>query len=404
MKTCTNIQIKRVLFFFFILFIYNISQAQFLDEFKKDHIEDWFFFTGDGNAGMDFVQKDGYARILIDATKDEHNVWWAIIKRNISPELDLGKLQDPNFELRVEARVRLSDAPRRINFMINTQRTINFHEHLKEYDIADTSDWHIISMTTKNLDVIPGDTLYVQLGVTDWGLETYHVDIDYYRADIVDIDHIEPDKGEPLTYHPPVPDVNTFSHKLNVAHDALIHTDFPGVNFNDWHVNDHERKELLLTTGANQWTVLRWDFSEYKKADADGAALLELTTHSVLSGGDYTSLYGEDLGMEFGKVRIIEIIGGDTEWDQNRVTYTNFLNGSNLSDVINGQMIFDTELSGSMGSKNYITLSRPVIQRLIDGKTKGLLIKPLGGIIASFYPSENPDVHLRPKLYFNIRK
>ncbi|MFA4922324.1 MAG: hypothetical protein WC611_09360, partial [Candidatus Neomarinimicrobiota bacterium] len=136
-----------------LLLIAGISRAQFYDDFNKDKIEGWFFFTGDGNVSMDLVQMDGYARIRIDATKDKYNVWWTIIKRDISGFVDLRKLQDPAYELRVEAKVRLSAAPRRLNFMINTQRTTNFHEHLMEFDIPDISNWHVISYTTKNLNV-----------------------------------------------------------------------------------------------------------------------------------------------------------------------------------------------------------------------------------------------------------
>jgi hypothetical protein len=54
-----------------------------------------------------------------------------------------------------------------------------------EYDIPDTTNWHVISMTTKKFDAHPGDTVYVQLAATDYGLGKYYVDIDYYRAEII---------------------------------------------------------------------------------------------------------------------------------------------------------------------------------------------------------------------------
>ena len=404
MKIDINMKIPKLLFFFLILIIPGISQAQFLDGFDKDDIEGWFFFTGDGDATMDFVQKEDYARILVDATGDKHNVWWAIIKRDVSSYLDLQKLETPDFELRVEARVRVSNAPRRINFMINTNRTTNYHEHLMEYDIPDTTGWHTISMTTKNLDVVPDDTLYVQLGVTDWGLGKYYVDVDYYRADIVNVDIALPDKGEPLPYHPPVPGTDTFTHKLAVTHTALINSDFPDVNFNDWHIKEHGRNVPVLTVSANQWAVLRWDFDSYAESKADGAALLELTTQSILRGGDYIGTYGNDLGMEFGKVRVIEILGGDPVWNEKEVTYSSLIQGKDLSEVFNSQMVFDVELAEEPGSKNYITISKPVLQRLLNGETKGLLIKPLGALIVSFYKSENETGNLAPILYFNIKK
>lgn len=404
MEIDINLKLPKLLFFLLILIIPDIAQTQFIDGFDKNDIEGWFFFTGDGDATMDFVQKDHYARILVDATGDKHNVWWAIIKRDVSSYLDLQKLETPGFELRVEARVRVSNAPRRINFMINTNRTTNYHEHLMEYDIPDTTGWFTISMTTKNLDAVLGDTLYVQLGVTDWGLGKYYVDVDYYRADIVNVDIAGPDEGEPLAYHPPVPEPEAFSHQLDVTHDALINADFPRVNFNDWHIKAQGRDVPILTVGANQWAVLRWDFGRYAESEAEGAGLLELTTHSILRGGDYIGAYGYDLGIEFGKVRVVEIIGGDPVWDQKEVTYSSLIQGKSLSDVFNSQMVFDAELAEEPGSKNYITISRPVLQRLLDGETKGLLIKPLGALIVSFYKSENETGNLAPKLYFNVRK
>ena len=404
MKIKINIKMLKILFLLLIFLLPVFSKAQFFDGFDGDKIEGWFFFTGDGDATMDFLQKDDYARIFVDATRDKNNVWWAIIKRDISSYLDLQKLEDPDFELRVEARVRLSNAPRRINFMINTNRTTNYHEHLLEYDIPDTNGWHTISMTTKNLDAAPGDTLYVQLGVTDWGLGKYYVDVDYYRADIVNVKLAEPDLGEPLPYHPPAPDTDLFSHKLAVSQTALINTDFPDVNFNDWHIKEDENPVPVLTVSANQWIILQWDFSDYARSKAEGAAIMELTTQSILNGGDYITAYGNDLGMEFGKVRVIEILGGDTLWNMDDVTYNSIIQGKSLSGVFNSQMVFDAELNEKQGSKNYIIISRPVLQRLLNGDTKGLLIKPLGALIASFYKSENEKGNLAPKLYFNTRK
>jgi hypothetical protein len=393
---------KKIILSLLILITSGIVQAQFIDNFDKDKIEGWFFFTGDGAATMNFVQKDGYARILVDATKDKYNVWWALIKRDVSKYLDLKKLKDPAFELRVEAKVRVSNAPRRVNFMLNTQRTTNYHEHLMEYDIPDTSGWHIISFTTKNFDAVPGDTIYVQLCATDFGIGEFYVDLDYYRADIVNVKQAGSDKGEPLPYHPPIPDLKIFSNQLNVTHDALINSDFPDVNFGNWQVKEKDGDARVLTVNANQWAVLRWDFEKYKNLKADGPGILELTTQSISKGGRYNETYGEDLGVEFGKVRVIEILGGEPFWDQNKITYNNLMQGKNYSAVFNTQMIYDAEVSETSGGKTFITISRPVLQRLLDGTTKGILIRPLGAIDASFYDSENKNISISPKLYFNL--
>jgi hypothetical protein len=387
-----------------ILFTFTVCRAQFFDSFDKNKIEGWFFFTGDGAATMDFIQRDGYASIYVDGTKDKYNVYWTLIKRDVTDFLDLAKLEDPAYQLRVETKVRVHNAPRRLNMMVNTQRTTNYHIDLMEFDIPDTMGWHVISMTTRRFDAHPGDTVYVQLCVTDYGLDKYYVDLDYYRADIVNVNLAGPDRGELVPYHPPVPDVSTFLNHLNVTHDALINSDFPDVNFNNWHVKDKEGDIPILTVNVNQWAILRWDFKKYKNCKADGAGLLELTTHSVPRGGNYIQAYGEDFGTEFGKVRVIEIIGGEPMWDQNKVTWASFMQGDVYSNVFNTQMIFDADLSDEPGSKNFITISKPVLQRLLEGKTKGLLIRPLGALDASFYGSEDREANNSPKLHFNIKQ
>ncbi|MGA8264280.1 MAG: hypothetical protein WB779_07560 [Ignavibacteriaceae bacterium] len=391
-----------LIIFILIVLTSGMLQAQFVDNFDKKNIDGWFFFTGDGHATMDFVQKDGYATIVVDGRKDKDNCYWTLIKRDVTASLDMNKFKDPSYQLRVEAKVRLHNAPRRVNFMINTQRTTNFHIDLMEFDIPDTTDWHVISMTTKKFDVLPTDTVYVQLCVTDYGLDKYYADLDYYRADIVNVNEVGPDKGVLVPYHPPIPEVNTFSNHLDVAGDCLINTDYPNVNFNNWSVKEKDGDARILTVNGNQWAILRWDFEKYKNMKVDGAGLLELTTQSVTKGGNYTEAYGQNFGEEFGKVRVIEILGGESEWDQNKVTYNNLTKNKDYSDVFNTQMVYDTELSEERGGRNLITISRPVLQRLIDGKTKGLLIRPLGAIDASFYASENESGSEGPKLHFNV--
>jgi hypothetical protein len=393
--------VKQLKYLIMILIFTGINHAQFLDNFNKKNIKGWFFFTGDGYAKMNFVQKDGFARILIDAIKDKDNVYWTLIKRDVTQWLDLSKLKDPNYQLRVEAKVRVHNAPRRLNMMVNTNRTTNFHIDLMEFDIPDTTNWHIISMTTKKFDAHPGDTVYVQLCATDYGLGKYFVDVDYYRADIVNINTAGPDKGVLVPYHPPIPDINNFSNHLDVSQDCLINSDYPDVNFNNWHVKQNDVEARVLTVNGNQWAILRWDFEKYNNLKADGAGLLELTTQSAPMGGNYIQAFGEDFGIEFDKVRIIEIVGGDPGWEQNKVTYNNLMQGKSYPDVFNTQMIYDTEVAEKQGSKNFITISKPVLQRMIEGKTKGLLIRPLGAIDASFYASENGNNG--PKLHFNIK-
>ena len=249
-----------------LLFSTIICKAQFLDEFDKEKIEGWFTMTGDGTPGMSLIPHNDYATIFVDGSKDKYNVYWTLIKRDVTKWLDLTKLKDTIYQLRVEAKVRIHNAPRRLNFMVNTNRTTDYHIDLMEFDIPDTTNWHVISMTTKKFDAKPGDTVYVQLAATDFGLEKYFVDIDYYRADIVNVIEAGPDNGNPVPYHPPIPDIKTFSNHLDAAGDCVINSNFPDVNFNDLHVKEKEGDVFVLTINDDQWGILRWDFSNFKNA------------------------------------------------------------------------------------------------------------------------------------------
>jgi hypothetical protein len=73
--------------------------------------------------------------------------------------MDLSVMQKPGHEFRIEARVRSSHAPRRINLQIQTQRTTDYDSNLMEFDIPDTSNWRTFSMTTHGFDASPGDTI-----------------------------------------------------------------------------------------------------------------------------------------------------------------------------------------------------------------------------------------------------
>jgi hypothetical protein len=381
-----------------LLIITPLSHANFVDDFNNKSVAGWQTLTGDGDAQLKLLPMDGFARMHVDATKDQHNIWWTIIKRNVAQSLDLEKLKSPDYELRVEARIRPSHTPRRVNFMINTQRTTDFHEHLREYDLGQNSDWQVISMTTRNFDVMPGDEINVQLGVTDWGPGEYYIDIDYYRAEVVKAKKAKPDSGEPLVYHPPIPPLEHFKQHVKVNHDAVINSAFPAVNFNNWQADGTR----VLTVSAGQFPLLRWDLQTYRGKKADGAGVLELTTQSVQKGGNYVAALGEDFGIEFDKVRVFEILGGDANWQQNSVTFAKFTQGKNLQAAINEQMIFDTDVAEANG-KTLVTIPRPVLQRILDGTTRGLLLQPLGALEVSFYDSEHGDGSRAPTLHFNTR-
>src|SRR5262245_66586930 len=102
------------------------SSAQFFDGFdnlKLDPDDGWFFQAGDGTATMDFRQGGkGYASIFVDGTTDRRGIWWALVERNASDGMDLSLLRKPGHEVRIEARIRVSHAPRRVNLQVATQR------------------------------------------------------------------------------------------------------------------------------------------------------------------------------------------------------------------------------------------------------------------------------------------
>ena len=381
-----------------LLILTPLSHAEFFDDFNTQSVAGWQTMTGDGNAKLTFVPMEGFARMQVDATQDQHNIYWTIIKRDVAQYVDMEKLKSPDYELRVEARVRPSHAPRRVNFMINTQRTTDYHEHLREYDLGTNSDWQIISMTTHNLDAVPGDQLNVQLSVTDWGPGEYYLDVDYYRAEVVKVKNAKPDVGEPLVYHPPIPPLDTFKQHVKVAHDATINAAFPTVNFNNW-TSDKTR---VFTVSAGQFPILRWDLQGFRGQKAKAAGVLELNTQSVQKGGDYVGALGEDFGIEFDKVRVFEILAGEQNWQQNSVTFASFTQGKALQASINGQMIFDTDVAQA-GGKTLVTIPRPVMQRMLDGTTHGLLLQPLGALEVSFYDSEHGDGSQAPKLHFSTQ-
>ncbi len=382
----------------------GVAHAQFLDDFNGSSIQadpqardGWTFRTGDGTATMTFQQGgDGYASIRVDATTDRRGIWWALIRHKVSEHMDLQQLARPEMELRIETRIRVSHAPRRVNLHLNTQRTTDFHSHLMEFDIPDSDTWHTISMTTRDFPVLPGDTVFGQMALIDWGLEKYQVDVDYFKVDVVDITRAGPDKGAAVPYHPPVPDPKTFRYAAPVVQDAVIDLENPDVNLNNWYVQDGSAKKRILTVNGTQYVILRFDLSAWSGKQVSDHGLLELTTHSVQKTSDPIK--------DFGIVRVVEIMGGDPAWDQKTVTADSLRRGQPITRVLNTQMIIDWPITEGDGGKTYFTISRPVLQRLIDGRTLGIAIKPLGSIGASFYALEEDDGRAAARLMFNVKE
>ena len=381
------------------------ASGQFIDDFNSPSIQidpqginGWRFSPGDGTATMDFRQGgEGYASILVDATTDRRGIWWALIERKVSDKMDLSLMQKPGHEFRIEARIRVSHAPRRVNLQIATQRSTDDDANLMEYDIADTTNWHVISMTTHGFDSKPGDTVYGHMALMDWGLEKYRVDVDYIKVDIVDAATVGPDKGDPILYHPKIADPSSFAENVPVAQDSMIDLQDTDVNENDWSVEDGAKRKInLLTVDETHHVILRWDLSAYAGKKVAGSGLLALTTYSVQRKTNYVK--------DFGLLRVVEILGGDPKWDQKTVTTDSFCHYEALNRVLNTQMIIDWPVTPGEGGKTYLTIPRVVLQRMFDGKTHGIAVKALGAIDASFYSMEDEAGRYSARLHFNLEK
>ena len=394
--------VRRCALLLFAAFVHAVpTSAQFFDGFDNMKLgpeNGWFFRAGDGTASMDFRQGGpGYSSIFVDGTTDKRGIWWALVERKVSDKMNLSLMQKPGHEFRIEARVRSSHAPRRVNLQILTQRTTDYHSHLMEYDIPDTGNWHTISMTTHGFDAKPGDTIFGHMALMDWGLEKYRLDVDYVRVDIVDPATAGPDQGEAVPYHPPVADSKTFTQKIKVAADSSIDIENTDVNTNDWYVQDAAGNSVnLLTVDGTHYVILRWDLRRFAGKKVAGHGLLELTTHSVQQKAERIK--------DFGIVRVVEILGGDPNWDQTTVTTESLCHYEALNRVLNTQMIIDWPITEGDGGKTYLTIGHPVLQRLIDGKTLGIAIKPLGALNASFYSMEVEGGKNSAQLYFNVEK
>jgi hypothetical protein len=381
------------------------AHAQFVDNFDGPTValdpegnHGWLFLAGDGTATMDLRQGGpGYASVFVDATTDKRGIWWALIERKLNGKLDLSLLKTPSYEVRIEARVKSSHAPRRINLQLATQRTTDDYSQLMEYDIPTANTWYTFSLTTNHFDAVPGDTVIAHLALMDWGLEKYQLDIDYIKVDVVNVGNVGPDKGEAVPYHPPVADYKKFHQVVPVAQDSMIDLESTEVNLNDWQAQDGTGKAVnVLTVDGGHYVILRWDLRAFGGSKVADHGLLELTTWAL-------QLKAHAL-KDFGLVRVVEILGGDPNWDQRTVTTDSFCHYERLDRVLNTQMIIDWPITAGDGGKTYLTIGKPVLQRMIDGKTLGIAIKPLGAISASFYSMENEAGKNAARLYFDLQK
>jgi len=96
----------------------------------------------------------------------------------------------------------------------------------------------------------------------------------------------------------------------------------------------------------------------------------------------------------------VEILGGDPAWRRDTVTLDSLLQEGAVDEVFNQQPIIDWPVNEPAGGRTLFVISRPVLQRLIDGRTLGLALTPLGPIDASFR-CRGADA---PRLLFNLEQ
>jgi hypothetical protein len=263
-----------------------------------------------------------------------------------------------------------------------------------EFDLPTAGAWHTISMTTRGFEAGPGDTVNGQMALMDWGLGRYRIDIDYFRVDVVEVAKAGPDKGVAVPYHPPIADPASFARELPVAADMTADLAEPGVNLNDWTIRDGAGSATVVSAGGSRIALLRWDFRAFAGRKIAGSGLLELTTRAV-------ELPAEE-HPDFGLLRVVEVLGGDPVWDEKASTWTTLSKGEPPDRVLNTQMIIDGPVAAGDGGKTYLTIPVPVLQRLVDGKTLGIALTPLGAINASFYAREVRGGRAAARLRFNL--
>lgn len=352
------------------------------NEFAKNNMDGWRTITGDGK--VEFQQRfDGNAVVFrLDPTKDKRNIWYAFIHQDISSFLDTNELKSGKSELRMEVRLMASHAPRRVNMYLSK---LDQGGYLREFDIPTKNVWHTISMTTEGF-VFDGERLLmVQVSLMDWGItDIYELKIDYIKVDVVDVNNKLPQYGLPLVYRPEILPIDHFSESIRTQTSTTLDQNYPTLSLAT--LQGGEAGQQLVMVDNAKITLLSWDFSKYKNAELSEAGQLELTT--------FSSVELKNSPKDFGEIRICEVFG-EKAIDSEEITYEAF---HKVGYTINSQTVIDSKVEQTKFGKTRVTISKPVMERLISGQTKGLAILPLGLINTGFYgdDSEHP-----PKLYFN---
>jgi hypothetical protein len=364
-------------------------RAEFFDGFDGQRIAPgWSTQSGDGEAHINLSQSHGYARIEVNARSDTRNIWWALIRHPVTPQLDARELARRDRELRVEARVRTHTVPRRINLHVNHTRTSDFHSHLREYDLDVAGKWHVISMTTRDFDASAVDDVFVQLALMDWGTRSYALEIDYIKAQVVDPALASPDRGGPMPYRPTVAPPGSYRRVLPVAAAASVDRAWPAIA-GGWQAADGSTDPQRLVVGPTALIVLRWDFSGLPARRISGWGLLELETESLLQS--------ESRAESFAELRLVELLALPPDWNGGPLSYADLLDGRPSEAVINEQPVIDVP-PALPGSPTLLPVSPPVLDRLLSGQSRGLALLSHGGVMASFRLNGSDA----PRLHFDL--
>ncbi|MDT0645667.1 hypothetical protein RM545_03100 [Zunongwangia sp. F260] len=336
----------------------------------------WTTQHGDGEVKTRLIVKDGFIRFVVDASAEPHNVWWATVSRPVSfPPKDTEDYSEE--KLWIEAKVKPSHATRRINMRLYNQRTRDHHAFLKEFDLEDTLNWHTIRFSPQGLRYLPGDELRCHFALIDWGNREFHLDIKEVKVFFEDAENKPEESENALEYHPQPQKLANLSHQLKVKEDATVDVLFPEESLAGWGQQENGEIKQLISVSHHLIPVLRWDFSNFKDHKVKEWGLLRLKVHSSNQVPSPTH--------EYGRIRIMEIKGGREDWNYETVTFNDLTGNLPLWEVFNEQMVIDMDMPKTGEEFLEIPISPVVLQRLIDGTTKGLAVFPLGSIQTSFY-------------------
>lgn len=389
---------SRLLSLLLLLFPLHPAAAQFREDFDaatpafaSQGLPGWNAVTGDGTGIFTQRIQNGAATLRLDARQDKRNIWYAFIHRDASGPLNLKNLGRPGYGLRITARVKPSHGPRRVNLYLKSLASDD--EFLREFDLPVANQWYEISMTTGTFRHEAGRPLLGQVSFMDWGnTGVYELAVDYLQVDVVQLSQAGPDKGRPLPYRPPLADAAQFGLEIPVAADVTVDRQYPDVNLAAW-VADGTAGPLLAVDGSRV-ALLRWDLSALKGKKVKGPGQFEFYAHSVYRLAQNPK--------DFGEVRICEVMGGTPGWPEESITLEGLLGGRPEAEVFNEQTIVDVAVTPGPDGKTTVTLSQPVLQRLVDGTTKGLVIRPLGAISAVLRDADAAGGRYAARLRLNV--